>query len=271
MVNELSATIGIRITEMETLFAIDFLNSANNFLRLLSEVDIALSPSLTHTVEWGIRELWRGSPAVLVVEPLIRDGQIDNRHAIVDTVIDGIATLRERDIRPRYFSDQALASARELVYMLGERVRQIEVFTPRTSILCTEAIAANVKEILYPGREIIGSVEGYIESMNSHIGFTFGLYEPVFASRIECTLESSLKPDVVLQLKNQVYQLYEKRVRVSGTLRTNRKGEVRSAKVSIIAELRTEQKFKDVKTISGIFDITGGLEASEYIGRMRDA
>ena len=32
-----------------------------------------------------------------------------------------------------------------------------------------------------------------------------------------------------------------------------------------------EQKFRDVKAISGIFDITGGLEASEYIRRMRDA
>ena len=30
-----------------------------------------------------------------------------------------------------------------------------------------------------------------------------------------------------------------------------------------------EQKFRDVKAISGIFDITGGLEASEYIDRMR--
>ena len=30
------------------------------------------------------------------------------------------------------------------------------------------------------------------------------------------------------------------------------------------------QKFRDVKAISGIFDITGGLEASEYIDRMRD-
>jgi len=34
-------------------------------------------------------------------------------------------------------------------------------------------------------------------------------------------------------------------------------------------EMSGEQKFRDVKAISGIFDITGGLEASEYIDRMR--
>ena len=38
-----------------------------------------------------------------------------------------------------------------------------------------------------------------------------------------------------------------------------------------IQELRTEAKFKDAKAISGIFDITGGLDASEYVRRMRDA
>jgi len=272
MVNEVKATIGIRVTETGTiLFATDFLNSANNFLRLLSEVDIALPPNFARSAEWSIRELWRYSPAVLVVEPILRKGQFDNRRAIVDTVMEGVSVLKERDNRPRYFSDQALASARELVSVLGEQVHKVEIFTPDTNIICTEAIAANIRKILHPGREILGSTEGYIESLNSHGGFEFVLYEPIFNSRIECQLEPSLKPDDIFRLRKEAYTLYEKKVRISGLLRTNRKGEVRSARVSTIDELRAEPKFSDVKAISGIFDITGGLEASEYIGRMRDA
>jgi hypothetical protein len=238
---------------------------------LLSEVDIALSPKFAHTVDWSIRELSHRSPAVLIVEPILREGQLDNRRTIIDTVMEGVSILKEKDNRPRYFSDQALASARELVSILGERIHQVEIFTPDTGIICTEAIAANIREILHPGREMVGSIEGYIESMNSHAGFEFGLYEPILSSRIECQLDPTLKSDEVLRLKKEAYTLYEQRVRVSGLLRTNRKGEVRSARVSTILGLRAEAKFRDVKEISGIFDITAGLDASEYVGRMRDA
>lgn len=39
----------------------------------------------------------------------------------------------------------------------------------------------------------------------------------------------------------------------------------------LLEPLRTEAKFRDAKDVSGIFDITGGLEASEYVRRMRGA
>lgn len=272
MANETRPTIGIRVTETgPRLWAADFLSSANNLLRLLSEVDIALSNSLARTADWSVTQLSRSSPAVLIVEPVVREGQLDNRHTIVDTVMEGLSALKEKDVRPRYFSDQALTSARELVSVLGERVHQVEVFTPNISVVCTEVIAANVREILHPGRETVGSIEGFLESMNSHRGFVFGLYEPVLASRIECELDQSLNTEAASRLKEQTYALYEKRVRVSGNLRTNRKGEVRSAKILSIEELRTEAKFRDAKAISGIFDITGGLDADEYVRRLRDA
>lgn len=272
MAQEKVVTIGIRVTETgPLLLAQDFLSPANNLIRLLSEVDIALSPSLTRSAEWSIRVLSRSSPAVLVLEPIMREGHLDNRRAVVNTVMEGILALKDRDMRPRYFSDQALASTRELVSVLGERVHRIEVFTEDFRIVCTEMIAANIREILHPGREMMGSIDGFLESMISHGGFAFGLYEPVLASRIECQLDSNLDAETASRLKNQVYTLYEKRVRLSGTLRTNRKGEVRSARVIGVSELIAEARFKDVKGISGIFDITGGLDASEYVARMRDA
>ncbi|MCH8090307.1 MAG: hypothetical protein IH955_09875 [Chloroflexi bacterium] len=272
MVNDQVHTIGVRVRESGPfLMAPDFLSSANNLLRLLGEIDIALSPSLSRTSDWTLKELYRHSPAAIVVEPVVREGQLDNRSAIIDTVMEGIAELKERDIRPRYFSDQALNSARELVSVLGDRVHQVEVFTPTMRIVCNETIAANVREILHPGREMVGSIEGFLEAMNSHRGFTFALYEPVLASRVDCQLDPDLDERELAQLKKRIYDLYENRVRVSGALRTNRKGEVRSAIVRDVETLRTNAKFSDAKAVSGIFDITGGLGASEYVRRMRDA
>lgn len=118
----------------------------------------------------------------------------------------------------------------------------------------------------YPGREMLGSVEGLLESMNSHAGFQFSLYEPILISKIICELDKDADPG----LKDDVVHLYEKKVRVSGLLRTNRHGEVRSARAREITLLKGEGKFKNVKEISGIFDITGGLDAEEYVRRLRD-
>lgn len=160
-----------------------------------------MSPSLTRTIDWSVRELSHSSPAVLVLEPMAREGQLDNRRTIKDTVMEGIASLKERDTRPRYFSDQALASVRDLGSVLGERVHQVEVFTPDTRLPCNEVIASNVREILHPGREMVGSLEGFLESLNSHGGFVFGLYEPVLASRIECHLNLDLNAEQTSELK----------------------------------------------------------------------
>ena len=117
------------------------------------------------------------------------------------------------------------------------------------------------------GHEMLGSTEGVLEGMNSHGRFRFSLYEPVRAVRIACELDR----DAELGLKNLIVELYEKRVRVSGILRTNRHGEVRSARVRQVTALRTEPRFERVEAITGIYDITGGLDAEEYVRRLRDA
>ena len=268
MVQRRESTIGIRLTEAgDYLLASDLLEAWNNLLRLLAEIDLALSFQSMRTMDWSVHQLSRSSPAVLVLEPIVRDEQPDNRDTVVRTAMAGILALKERDVRPNYFSDQALASARGLVSILGPRVHRIELFTPEDTLICSETIASNIREILHPGREMMGSTEGLVEAMNSHGRFQFSLYEPVLAIRIVCELDR----DAELGLKDRVIGLYEKRVRVSGILRTNRHGEVRSARVRQVTDLRTEPRFERVEEIAGIYDITGGLDAEEYVRRLRDA
>ncbi len=261
-------TIGVRLIEAgDYLFASDLLEAWNNFLRLLSEVDLALSVQSTRTIDWSVSQWSRSSPAMLTLEPVVIDEQLDNRETVIRTAMSGMAALKERDERPKYFSDQALTNARGLVSLLGPRVRTVEVFTPEDRVICTEAIASNIREILRPGREMMGSTEGVLEAMNSHGKFQFSLYEPVLATRIGCELDKDAEPG----LKARIIELYEQRVRVSGVLRTNRHGEVRSVRVRQVTALRKEPRFERVEEIAGIYDITGGLDAEEYVRRLRDA
>ena len=260
--------IGIRVFAATNMPNVpDFLDAANNLLRLVSEVDIALSGEYVRTTDWALKQLACSSPAVLAMEPVVREGQTDNRGSIVDATISGIASLKDSDGRPTYFSDQALASTRRLVSTLGERVSRIEIFSDYDTVDCTESIAAHIRSILRPGREILGSIEGRLEAMNSHQGFKFSIYEPVLGTRIECELSTDVEPE----LRQLIISMYEMRVRASGILRTNAKGEVRSAKVDFIESLRTEPRFRQASHIAALYDITGGIDAAEYVRSMRDA
>ena len=166
-------TIGVRLIEAgDYLFASDLLEAWNNFLRLLSEVDLALSVQSTRTIDWSVSQLSRSSPAMLTLEPVVIDEQLDNRETVIRTAMSGMAALKERDERPKYFSDQALTNARGLVSLLGPRVRTVEVFTPEDRVICTEAIASNIREILRPGREMMGSTEGVLEAMIHMVSFS---------------------------------------------------------------------------------------------------
>ena len=267
MVSREGPRIGIRVVSTDVAFVPDFLNAANNFLRLVTEVDIATSSHSSRTTDWVLTELSYSSPAQLVMEPVAIEGQDDNRTLVIDTTIQGIDALKISDSRPRFFSDQALKSARDLVTLRGERIERIELFSDESRIECDESIASNIRTILRPGREVLGSVTGMLEAMNSHSAFQFAIYEPVLGTRIVCRLAS----DAAESLRERVVNLYEHRVRVSGLLRTNVKGEVRSARVDSIEELPSVQRFTRASEIAGLYDITAGQDAEEYIRSIRDA
>ena len=260
--------IGLRVTsgDSEPLVS-EFLEAAHHFVRLLSEVDIAISSNRTRTINWVLKHLSKESPALLLTEPGLREDQEDNRRAILDSTLQGLEVLRESDNRPRYFSDQALTSARGLVRVLGDRVHSVEVFSESHNVVCDESIATNVRSILRPGHNLIGTIEGHLEAMNSHSGFQFSIYEPVLGTRIAC--EVAL--DATKDLRAQIIDLYESRVQASGILRTNAKGDVRSAQIQEIKGLRREPMLSGPEDIAGLYDITAGVEAEEYVRKMRDA
>lgn len=268
MVQKKDTIIGIRLYPSdEGLSAPDFLDAANNFIRLISEVDIMVSGQFVRTVDWKIARLSYSSPAVLEVEPFIKENKPDNRQAVIETVIDGFNSLERTDTRPRYFTDQALTSARNLAAQLIDRVNDVEVYSTYGNVKLSDKVTTNIKTMLKTGKDIMGSLDGYLELMNSHEGFQFAIYEPVMGSRIVCHVAS----DAPVDLHENIISYYEKKVRISGVLHTNIKGEVRSAKVNDIEPLRMESKIRSIEDIAGIFDITGGVDAEDYIRGLRDA
>ena len=268
MDNPRRTAVGIRIAGSHgTIYLPDVIGAGSDLLELLSEVDSSMSPSYRPNVDWRLVKLSYSSPAEILAEPVVREDQPDNRAGIVDTVILGLEGLKSGADRPRWFSDKALGNAHSLVSRLSNGVDSMELFTYGVSVKCTVDISANINTILKPGREIYGSIEGRLETLNSHGEFKFAIFEPILARRIRC----DLMDEKDIRLKGKVVGLYEHNVLVSGLLRTNIKGEVHSAKVDGIVGRDRVQVFKDAVEVTGIYDLTGGLDPAEHIRRMRDA
>ncbi len=268
MDNPIRTSIGVRIDGSNGIIYLpDVIGAGSALLELLAEIDSAISPSYRPTVDWRLVKLSYSSPAEMLAEPVVREDQPDNRVSIVDTTLSGVEALKSGTDRPRGFSDKALESARGLVNMLSNGVESVVLFTDDVSIPCTVGISENVNIILKPGREVYGSIEGHLETLNSHGGFKFAIFEPILARRIRC----DLMDDRNVRLKDKIIGLYEHNVLVSGLLQTNIKGEVHSAKVDDIVSRDRVQVFKDAAEVTGVYELTGGLDPAEHIRRIRDA
>ena len=255
-------SIGIRMDATNAPRVDDFLDAIRHFHRMVEEVDRATAGS---AAVWALSGLSYSSPAQLVMEPIVQEG--DKRALAIDTTIQGLKALATSGERPPHFTDEALYSASSLAKLQERSIELIELFSDTATFVCSPSIAANIQAIFRPAREMIGSITGRLEAMNSHNGFQFNIYEPVWGRRIGCTLVADA-PEV---LRKQVVALYEQRVRVAGLLRTNAKGEVAAAKIDSVEQLPSGQRFTNASEIAGLYDITGGLSAEEYIRRGRDA
>jgi hypothetical protein len=260
-------SIGIKVTGSGgVVYLPDFLKAGNDLAELLTEVDLSISPNHIPTVDWRLKKLSYSSPAIMLAEPVVKEEQPDNRITIIDTVLVGIQSLKATSDRPRGFSDKALEKARELAIITSNGIERIDIISDDTELEFTWNIADNITTILKPGREIFGSIEGRLETLNSHGGFKFAIFEPILVRRIRCELMN--KDDV--GLKKRVIALYEHNVLVTGLLSTNIRGEVQSAKVDNILDRELVQIFKDASEVTAIYDLTGGVDPVEHIRRIRD-
>ena len=260
-------SIGIKVTGSGGVVHLtDFLKAGNHLAELLAEVDLSISPNHAPTVDWRLKRLSYSSPAIMLAEPVVKEEQPDNRITIIDTVLAGIQSLKATSDRPRAFSDKALEEARELAIITSNGIERIDIITDDSELEYTFSIADNITTILKPGREIFGSIEGRLETLNSHGGFKFAIFEPILIRRIRCELMN--KDD--LELKKKVVALYEHNVLVTGLLSTNIRGEVQSAKIDNIIDREAVQVFKDASEITAIYDLTSGIDPAEHIRRIRD-
>jgi len=166
---------------------------------------------------------------------------------IIKTIENGINTINTQDVRPKYYSDDALKSLRELASIIDptkEEINSIKVFTNgNKNEISTKAIG-NVDSILQIRREELGSIEGKLEVISSRRGLHFVIYDSLKNRPVTCYF----KDDFI----EKVLTAFNKRVYVFGLIKYRRGGIPYSIQIEKFRIFRPQSELPTPEDVLGI-------------------
>ena len=239
-----------------------FLSATQHFHNLLKEVDIAISGEAS--LAWEITDLSTGSTIIETTPVLINEDADDSSQPVIEATIKGLKEIENNCSQPRFFAENALYSAKQLVECIGDGIARIYVITSlngqREEVAISKKVSANVEELTGITYKSIGSVEGNIETISVHGGSYCNIYEVSSGRKIRC--EFSM--EIFESIKNAL----GKRAILCGEVRSNKKGYAVSIKARAIRVFKDPSELPKVDDIFGIDpDFTDGLDSAEYVRR----
>ncbi len=195
-----------------------FVKVFDDISRLLNEVSYAIHRDRTGR-RWVIAGLHSSAPSV-TVRTLLGD---EESLLVVASGIREVTNLTDRP--PEYFTEPVLERLGQMRrhFRGRDKVRSIEVaLNSDVTATIQEDIREQTDRILTAGYWNLGSVEGALEALNFHGEATFTVWDRVSRAPVRCSLAG------VPSGKEQVRELLEKRVRVTGRVRYFQNGVPRS-------------------------------------------
>ena len=213
---------------------------------ILREVSERVTGRHRSPVRWVVSALEKGS---LVLEVRGQPAGDEVVPAIIPSIISavtsGVATIQQRPVRPRFFSDLALENAKTLAETVDSGVVGLRMNNGHTGVVVTRQLAANVDELIGARIQSYGTVEGWLEAITIHGRQQFTVYEPLDGHRVRCLFGQQIPLD-------DVVHAFGKRVAVSGSIRSRKTGE----RVEVLAdELRVfpaESELISADAVTGI-------------------
>ena len=242
-----------------------FIDSIQNSLEILQELDRAVSRERSGTIDWVVSGLGIGSTYV-EVESRVRSGNVDHASQITTQFADGIEHVQKQGTTPPFFSVDSMRHMRNIVRLIGRKgmggllVSLPDI--PREVHLSREA-EENLEALVGVHHKSTGAVEGRLELVSIHHPYRrFNVYHSVTQKSVKCNLPK--------EFERQVINSLGRRVIASGIVSYNVKGEPLSVEVQKLRVLRSEDELPSIDDILGIApDITGDLSTEEYIRSVR--
>jgi hypothetical protein len=167
--------------------------------------------------------------------------------ATIQALADGIATLEEKAVEPRYFDEQALKRLRDLGRVAGSSDRDdtiIKIWVKHRPVQLTHRSVFHIDEIIEGEFEDHGSVEGRLQMVSERQQPHFVIYDRLWDRAIRCTV-----PDHLLET---AISSFRKRVEVYGMVKYRRDGKPVAVAVESIDQVVPPEGVPSFHSVRGI-------------------
>ena len=242
-----------------------FVRVMQQTIRILRELDRAVSRQNRNTLEWIVSDVGMGS-VYWETESRVVKGDEDFAQNIALSFIDGVAQITERAAMPPLFSvdsvDGLLRIAETLKQSNGQGMTISMPYSGKKAKLRTDSIES-LRALKRVQRTSLGAVEGRLELVSIHHPYRrFNVYHSITNKAVKCSLPE--------ELEHRVIDSLGKRVSVTGTVSYNATGEPLSVEVSKIRVLKERGDLPSIEDVLGLApDFTGELSTEEYIRSLR--
>lgn len=236
-----------------------FIDATDKLLRLLGEVEKAISSAKQSRLKWTVGTLKSGS-ACIGLAPLSTEDLPYTGEEVARTAVEGLDMLERGIVSPPYFSEQALKCAGNLAGMVGGYANNLRVRTDNLTVVLTPDLSRHVDDFLANVIEELGTIEGTLK-MISVAGKqpVYNIYDSITNVPVNCTFG--------LDLLDTITEAFGRRVEVSGLVTYSALGHPRRVRdVREISILPPDDELPTAKDLlrAGI-DLSGGLSFDEFI------
>ena len=235
-------------------------DSLRHMLKIIGDLDYALSRKPGGAEEWVVTELSIGSVSV-AVKRRTDDGRLGTR--VSEQWVSGLRRIEREGVTPPYLSHDGMRQTRALLKIIGNKgVSGIEVASDADSEELSAKASANVDQLLPEAYTSVGSIEGRLEDISIHGKAKYVVYHDRTRRAINCTFPLS-------QLATVKDALGE-RVNVYGIIHWNPKGEQLRVEEGDLRILGPQSELPTIEEIGGSDpDLLGGLSTAEYLREVR--
>lgn len=240
-----------------------FLLALEKWVKVLADLDSAISGEPQGSLDWFVADLSTGS---LAVELESRSRLEDKNYGpeVADAFVTGVEHIEREGISPPYLSETGMQSMRQLVRLIGrEGTSGLMVRHLSQEVELSARASENIDQLMRIQQRSIGSVEGKLETISVHGKPKFIVYDDLTRKAVTCKFESE-------RWLEKVKEALGRRVNVAGVVHYNAKGEPLRVQLEDLRFLRRQEELPATSEIGGIDrDFTRDLTTEEYMRRIR--
>lgn len=259
----------------------DLLSQLGDYSDLLGILEGTIAEDGQSAIQWRVVNAAKASPLAITLQAFARQYavNVDTRaNLVIGHVAIGLDQLSNSAVRPKYFTDEAVAKAERIFERvtngLGKTIIDAGADYPIIQLTPTVArvAAKNAQTVLAPvfrPYKEVGSVEGYFESVSLD-GWGHRLLHMkhrLTGDDVKCFVSGDAEREIALREIGDVWR--KQRISVFGVIHFKAPGRISQVDASNVRFLRTRSELPDVEDIIDP-DFTRGMRSEDYIEKLRD-